>query len=302
MIIDAHFHIWRLARGDYSWLDLSANPALATIYQDMHVADWRAQSAPSRVVGGVLVQATPTAGETEFLISEAEASTAVLGVIGWVDWFAPDVRTRIEALARRDKLKGLRLMAPGAVDGAWLLQPALKPALEAMTACRLVLDVLIESQHLPDLLTLALRHPDLQMCVNHAAASDMAHDRWQPWADDLARFAATTQASCKLSGLMTEATATHTLEDMRRYGAHTLACFGANRVVWGSDWPLLELAGNYRQWWRETRTLLADFTREECADITGRNAIRLYRLQPAGDVDSGFTHSNYSHSLGATIF
>ena len=95
MLIDAHFHVWQLARGDYGWLDASANPALSTICRDMTVADWQAQAGPLGVTGSVLVQAAPTESETQFLLEQATSSLAVRGVVGWVDWLAPAVVARV---------------------------------------------------------------------------------------------------------------------------------------------------------------------------------------------------------------
>jgi L-fuconolactonase len=101
--IDAHFHCWQLARGDYGWLTQD----LAPIYRDVAIADWQAQSAPHGVSGGVLVQAAPTEAETQFLLAQADANPAVLGVVGWVDFLAADAPARIEKLARQPAPEGL---------------------------------------------------------------------------------------------------------------------------------------------------------------------------------------------------
>jgi L-fuconolactonase len=275
MKIDAHFHCWQLARGDYGWL----TPALAPIYRDVAVADWQAQAAPRGVTGGVLVQAAPTEAETRFLLAQANANPAVLGVVGWVDMLAADAPTRIEALARHPRLKGLRPMLQDIADLEWILQPALEPALRAMAACGLVFDALVKSAHLPHVLTLAARHPDLRMVIDHCAKPGIAADEWQPWADGISRIANETRAMCKLSGLMTEAGPRPPPGAVRRWGEHVLQCFGAKRVVWGSDWPVLELAGSYEQWWSEAQELLAGLDIEGQAAVMGGNAMGLYRLQ-----------------------
>lgn len=278
MSIDAHFHCWQLARGDYGWLDPLINPALAPIYRDVSVNDWQAQSAPQGVSGGVLVQAAPSEAETHFLLTQADAHRCVLGVVGWVDWLAADAPARIEALARHAKLKGLRPMLQDLDDARWILQPALVPALQAMSDCGLVFDALVNAVHLPHIVTLAGRYPDLRLVIDHAAKPDIAAGQWQPWADGIARLASETRAMCKLSGLMTEAGQAPAPGAVRRWGDHVLACFGASRVVWGSDWPVLELSGSYAQWWAETQQLLAHLSPQEQAAILGENARRLYRL------------------------
>ncbi len=272
--IDAHFHCWQLARGDYGWL----TPALAPIYRDVAVADWQAQSAPHGVTGGVLVQAAPTEAETQFLLAQADQNPAVLGVVGWVDMLAADAPARIEKLAGHPRLKGLRPMLQDIADAEWILQPAVAPALRAMADCGLVFDALVKSAHLPHILTLAGRHPDLRMVIDHCAKPGIAAGEWQPWADGIARMATETGAMCKLSGLMTEAGPRPQPGAVRRWGEHVLKSFGADRVVWGSDWPVLELAGTYAQWWSEARQLLAGLDKAGQAAVMGGNAMGLYRL------------------------
>ena len=277
MTIDAHFHCWQLARGDYGWL----TPALAPIYRDVTVADWQAESAPHGVTGGVLVQAAPTEAETAFLLAQADASPAVLGVVGWVDLAAADAPARIEQLARHPRLKGLRPMLQDIDDVRWILQPALAPALQAMADCGLVFDALVKPEHLAHILTLAGRYPDLRLVIDHAGKPGIAAGQWQPWADGMARLASQTAALCKLSGLMTEAGPRPAPGAVQPWAEHVLACFGADRLVWGSDWPVLEMAGNYAQWWSETRQLLAPLSPQAHGAVMDGNARRLYRLPPA---------------------
>ena len=275
MIIDAHFHCWRLARGDYAWL----TPALGPIWRDVALEDWRRESAPLGVEGGVLVQAAPTEAETAFLLAQAEADASVLGVVGWVDMLAPDAPERIARLAAaHPKLKGLRPMLQDIADADWMLQPALAPALEAMAGRGMVFDALVKPLHLPRLLTLCRRHPALAVVVDHGAKPAIAAGEWQPWADDLARLAAGTSAVCKLSGLLTEAGPRPPRGAAARWAAQLLATFGPQRLLWGSDWPVLELAASYRDWWDDTQALLAPLDAAERAAVLGGNARRVYGL------------------------
>ena len=274
MIVDAHFHCWQLARGDYGWL----SPALAPIHRDVHIADWRAEAVPCGVHGGVLVQAAPTEAETEFLLAQAESEGAVLGVVGWVDLLAPDAPARIARLAARPKLKALRPMLHDLPDPHWMLQPALAPALRALVDHGLAFDALVRPVHLAPLLQFCLRHPRLRVVVDHGAKPDIAAAAWQPWADALARIAAQTQAVCKLSGLLTQASPSAQPQATRRWARHVLGCFGADRVVWGSDWPVLQLAGSYAAWWGETQATLEALGPVERAAVLGGTARRVYRL------------------------
>jgi len=276
VIVDAHFHAWRLARGDYGWL----TPALHPIHRDVTVADWEAVSGPHGVAGGVLVQAAPTEAETDFLLDQAQAHASVLGVVGSIDWLAADAPRRVEALARRPGLVGLRPMLQDLPDPDWILQPALAPVLEAMAACGLAFDALVKPVHLPRVRRLVDRHPGLRIVIDHGAKPDIAAGAWQPWAADMAALARETEVFCKLSGLLTEAGPAPRPEAARRWARHLLESFGAGRLVWGSDWPVLELAGSYAGWWGEVQALLdeAALSPAARAAVLGGNARRAYRL------------------------
>lgn len=274
MIIDAHFHCWRLARGDYGWL----TPALAPIHRDVTLDDWLHEARPLGVQGGVLVQAAPTEAETDFLLDQAERFGAVLGVVGWVDLLAADAPERIACLATRPKLKALRPMLHDLPDADWILQSALDPALQAMAAHGLAFDALVRPLHLPRVIELCRRHPSLQVVIDHGAKPDIAHAQWQPWADDVAHVARETQAVCKLSGLLTEAGPLPARGAAQRWAAHLLDAFGPQRLLWGSDWPVLELAASYGNWWDDVQSLLTRLPATDRAAVLGHNTRRIYRL------------------------
>ena len=120
MLIDAHFHCWQLARGDYGWL----TPALAPIYRDVAVRDWQAESSPFGVAGGVLVQAAPTEAETHFLLRQADSHPEVLGVVGWADLLAPDAPLAFREWQPATPLLADRYGIPTPTTGDWL-QPDL---------------------------------------------------------------------------------------------------------------------------------------------------------------------------------
>ncbi len=273
MLIDAHFHSWQLARADYGWL----TPAFGPIYRDVNVPDWQAQAQAAGVTGGILVQAAPTEAETWHLLALADQHSSVLGVVGWVDWLAPDAAQRIQALAGHPKLRGLRPMLQDIPDPDWILQPALQPLLALMAELGLVFDALVKPVHLPRLLTLAERHPSLSIVIDHAAKPDIAAGTWQPWADDMQRLAEQTNAVCKLSGMVTEAGHNPAPQVCRRWADHVLHCFGPSRVLWGSDWPVLELAGSYAGWWQACQEFTQHLTKAERAAVFGGNALRVYR-------------------------
>jgi L-fuconolactonase len=277
--VDAHFHCWRLDRGDYGWL----TPALAPIYRDVTVADWQREAQPHGVRGGILVQAAPTEAETRFLLEQARRHDVVLGVVGWLDLLAADAPQRIAALAAAEPLlRGLRPMLHDIADADWVLQSALAPALDAMAEHRLVFDALVRPQHLPRVRRLAQRHPRLRIVVDHGAKPEIAAGRWQPWADEIAALAALPNVACKLSGLLTEAGATPARGAARAWSEQLLRVFGSQRLLWGSDWPVLELAARYGDWWHDTQAVLESLADGDRREVLGDNACRLYGVAPPG--------------------
>ena len=246
----------------------------------MTVADWHTQAACLDVPCGILVQAAPTEAETAFLLQQADQHSSVLGVVGWADWLAPEAPERIRALAQHPKLKGLRPMLQDIADPAWILQPAVQPALRAMADCGLVFDALVKPVHLPHILTLAKHHPELTIVIDHGAKPDIAAGEWQAWATALEPLAQQAKLVCKVSGLLTEAGPHPAPNAAQAWMDHLLLRFGAHRLLWGSDWPVLELSGaSYRDWHATCRAWTAGWTAPEQAGFWGGNARRIYQLQ-----------------------
>jgi L-fuconolactonase len=272
MRIDAHHHLWTLARGDYGWL----TPALAPIYRDFRLPDLAPHLSAAGIAGTILVQAAPTEAETMFLLGVAESTELVRGVVGWTDFDAADGVARIDALAARTLLVGLRPMVQDIGDDDWLLGPALAPQLAAMARNRLVFDALVLPRHLPRLLRLIGRHPDLTFVLDHCGKPRLATGEIATWQRDIALLAEHPNIVCKLSGLVTEAAPDWQIADLRQATDHVLACFGPRRLLWGSDWPVVDLAGGYARWFAAAEALLADLSADEKADIFGGNAARIY--------------------------
>ena len=272
MRIDAHHHLWTLARGDYGWL----TPELAPIYRDFTLEDLAPHLAAAGIDGTILVQAAPTEAETMFLLDVAAAAGVVHGVVGWSDFDAADAAVRIETLAERKLLVGLRPMVQDIADDDWLLRPTLAPLLETMTRSGLVFDALTKPRHLPRLLQVIDRHPDLSFVLDHCSKPQLMTGEISRWRDDIARLAERPNIVCKLSGLVTEAKPDWQIADLREVVNHVCACFGPRRMLWGSDWPVVDLAGGYAKWLNAADTLLADLSPDERASVFGGTAARIY--------------------------
>lgn len=274
MRIDAHQHCWQLAARAGSW----PPPSLAAIYRDFSTEDLAPLLAEHGVAGTVLVQSLPSEADTDWLLALAERADFIRAVVGWTDLLAPEAPAAIARLASNKKLKGLRPMLQDLSDEQWIAAPALAPALAAMVEHGLRLDALVLPRHLPALLQCARDYPLLAIVIDHAAKPPIADAQFGDWREQMTQLAALPNVHCKLSGLVTEAKPDWNVDDLRPYVSHVLEVFGAQRVIWGSDWPVVDLAGGYGAWLAASEALLAHLGQQDRNDIFGLNALRFYGI------------------------
>lgn len=274
MIIDSHQHFWRLSERAGYW-----PPAdLAPIYRDFLPSDLEPRLERNGVRGTILVQTLPTEQDTEFMLGLAAQHEFIVGVVGWVDITSPDAPASIARLAKNRKLKGLRPMLQDIVDDRWIENPALAPAVEAMQKHKLVFDALVLPRHLPSLLRFANEHPRLPIVIDHAAKPLIADGVVEPWLTDMKKLAALPQVRCKLSGLLTEAGSAPCAEAVKPYVDLMLDIFTPERILWGSDWPVVGLASDYDSWLTMSKSLIAHLPKRQQAAILCYNAVSFYRL------------------------
>lgn len=275
MRIDAHQHFWDIADREGQW----PPPELAAIHRDFKPADLKPLLAAAGIDGTVLVQSLPSLADTRFMLDLSDREAFVLGVVGWVDMKAPDAAATIAELARHPKLKGLRPMLQDLPDEDWIDDPALDPAIAAMLQSGLVFDALVKPAHLPALSRFARRHPDLPIVVDHCAKPDINGGDLAAWQRGMDVLAAMPQVCCKLSGLLTEAGTPPDMDGVAQVAETVLHAFGPHRVIFGSDWPVVELAGQYAAWAASVeRLVLARFGEAGIEAVFRQNARRFYRL------------------------
>lgn len=283
--VDAHQHYWRIGARAGHW-----PPAeLSAIHRDFGPEDLQADLSAARIDGTVLVQSLPTEEDTRFLLDLASKTDTVRAVVGWVDLKAPDAAAKIAAFAAHPKSRGLRPMLQDLPDDAWIDDPKLDEAVAAMIEHDLRFDALVMPRHLDALHSFARRYPALRVVIDHAAKPDIAQQAVEPWLSRIARLARLPNVHCKLSGLWTEAgqaTEAGVLEQrVSPYVGALAELFGPERVMWGSDWPVLRLAsggGRYDAWLaaceRDCERLLGAAALPE---IFGGNACKFYRIDAA---------------------
>jgi L-fuconolactonase len=274
MRIDAHQHFWRIVDDKRSW----PPPSLAALHRDCLPGELAPLLRRHGVARTVLVQSLPNEDDNLFMLDLARSHAFIGGVVGWVDMKRADAPDRIAALARNPQFKGLRPMLQDLGDDGWIDDAALAPAVHAMFEHGLSFDALVLTRHLPALLRFAERFPGLPIVIDHCAKPGVAQGAMEPWRSDMARLAALPSVHCKLSGLVTDAGAGWNLASLRPYADIILELFGPGRVMWGSDWPVLNLVSDYAEWSAASEALLANCNEAERRAVFGLNAQRFYRL------------------------
>ena len=253
-MIDSHQHFWQPARGDYSWMPPD-DPVLSRPYAP---ADLAASLEQTCVRQTVLVQAAPSVEETEYMLGIADATAHVAKVVGWINFEDPSQRQTLERLAQHPKFVGVRPMIQDIPDDKWMLRADVQWAYAAIIELDLTFDCLGFPRHLAHFHTLLTRYPEMRAVLDHCLKPQFrehSEANFQAWAEGMAALAADTQACCKISGLVTEADSDWRDATLKPYTDHVLNIFGAERVMWGSDWPVCRLRCSYADWHTQAQRL-----------------------------------------------
>lgn len=272
--IDSHQHFWKRARGDYSWLSSDLGP----IYRDFQPSDLQPLLAAAGISRTILVQAAASEAETHYMLKLAAETDFISGVVGWVDMAKPDASECIASLAQNAYFKGIRPMIQDIEDSNWMLKPELDKAFMTLIDLGLSFDALVLPRHLPNLLILLQRYPELLCVIDHAAKPSIESGDSAVWSQHMAALASQTSAYCKISGLVTEAGEQAHLDGLTPYFQHLYQCFGVLRLMWGSDWPVLNLAMDYVAWHTLSQQLFKHLGSAERQQIMATTASSFYRL------------------------
>ena len=273
MIIDSHQHYWNPARGDYGWMD---GPGLEHLRRVILPVDIEAHLKNFGIDKTVLVQAAPTVNETEYMLGLADATPSVAKVVGWVDFESRDDLKHLQRLAKHPKFSGVRPMVQDLPDAEWMHRKDVQWAFDAIIDLELTFDALGFPIHLEPFLRLFNRYPKMRIVIDHCMKPRIRDGGFLQWAPGIAKIASETSVFCKLSGLATEANSGWQTQTLLPYARHIIEVFGAERTMFGSDWPVLELNGSYDSWFQTAREIVQphDFNR-----IFGKTAAEFYRIQ-----------------------
>jgi L-fuconolactonase len=277
MRIDAHQHFWELGRFAYDWLQ---QPALAPIRRDFGPADLRPLLDAAGIDGCVLVQTQHDLEENRWALGLAERHDWIAGVVGWVDLASPDCEGQLERYIAHPKFVGVRHVTQDEPDEDFIVRPDVLRGLGVLERHGVPFDLLFYVQHLRHAPTLARRFPNLRLVIDHLAKPKIKSRLIADWRRDVRAAAAFPNVHCKLSGLVTEADwQSWQPADLRPYVQEALECFGPERCMFGSDWPVCLLAAPYERVVAALDEALGPLSESERADIHGGTAARFYGLR-----------------------
>jgi len=277
-IIDAHQHFWNPARVAYSWL----GPEYGPIYRAIEVDELLPLLAATGVTRTVLVQAADNDEDTHYMLEVAAEYPEIAAVVGWVPLDDPaGVAERLPGLRANPKFAGIRNLIHTQPDPDWLLQPSVGESLGILASAGVPFDVVsVIPRHLEHVPGLADRHPDLHLVIDHLSKPPIKVGDDEPWRSLIAAAAERPNVYAKLSGLYPAVGdfAAWTADDVRPYLHTALELFGAERLMFGGDWPISVLAGGYVRVWEQLSILFAELSSTERESILCGTAAAFYGI------------------------
>lgn len=274
-IIDAHQHFWRLARGDYRF----PRPDDRVLYRDFLPSDFAAIIADAGVTASVAVQATDTIAETAFLLELASRSGFVAGVVGWCDPQMPASMDDLLRLPGKAALVGVRPMLQGLPDISWLVGHESVAQLERIAEQGLVFDALVDPRQLFVISDLCQHLPSLKVVVDHMGKPWRAPEAFDQWTAGMQELARVDNCWVKVSGFPFAASDGGERGKIEALVRSLGDWFGSGRLIWGSDWPVVEREGGYRLALRQMERL---FSADQRDAVFAANATALYGLGEIG--------------------
>ncbi len=275
MVIDSHQHFWIYETEKHAWID----DDMKVIRKNFLPEDLKIVYQENNVDGCVAVQADQTLAETNFLLDLAEKNDFIKGIVGWVDLRASNIDDVLNQYSQFPKLKGFRHVVQGEADHNFMLRPDFLNGIAALEKCNFTYDILIFPHQLGAALELVRRFPNQKFVIDHIAKPYLKDGFYDGWATLMKVISEYQNVYCKLSGMTTEADYNNwTPKQIEPYMQLVLEAFGTDRILFGSDWPVCLVAGNYTKTKELVTNFIAKLSSEEQAAIMGGNAVQFYNL------------------------
>jgi predicted TIM-barrel fold metal-dependent hydrolase len=278
-IVDTHQHLWDLNLFRYAWL-----PSVPRLNRSFRMADYLEATRGLNVVQSVHVEADVDEpwmlAETQHLLGLAnQPDNPLQGIVACGRPENPDFASYLEKIAGHSKLKGIRRLLHTQPDDVGRGELFIRNV-GRLAEYALSFDICVLSRQLPIAISLVSRCPDVTFILDHCGVPQVKEKVLDPWRSDLAELAKLPNVACKISGLVAYADPLRwSVEDLRPYVEYAIACFGWDRVLFGSDWPVCTLAATYRQWTDALQTITQNAGAAKQKKLFHDNAIRIYRLQ-----------------------
>ncbi len=276
MIIDSHQHFWNYEPVKHEWIDDS----MSAIRKDFLPADLKKVYTENGIDGCVAVQADQTLAETDFLLDLASKNDFIKGVVGWVDLRVYNLEAVLEIYKENEKLKGFRHVVQGEEDSNFLLRPNFLKGISILEKHNYTYDILVFPHQLGAVLEFVKQFPNQRFVIDHIAKPYIKDGFYEGWAVLMKEIGKYENVYCKLSGMITEADFnTWTSAQIHPYMNLILEAFGSERIMFGSDWPVCLVAGNYKKVKELVTGFIAKMGTTEQTAIMGSNAIKFYSLK-----------------------
>ena len=275
MTIDSHQHFWKYEAVKHSWID----DEMAVIRRDFLPSDLAKAYKENGIDGCVAVQADQTLEETDFLIDLASKNSFIKGIVGWVDLRADNIEEVLEKYSKHTIVKGFRHVVQGEADHNFLLRPNFLRGISALEKYNFTYDILVFPHQLGAVLEFVQRFPNQKFVIDHIAKPYIKDGFFEGWASQMKVIAKHKNVFCKVSGMITEADyKTWTEEELNPYLDLVFNAFGTERIIFGSDWPVCLVAGNYKEVKNIVTNYISRFSETEQKAVMGENAIKFYNL------------------------
>ena len=275
MVIDSHQHFWKYEPVKHSWID----DDMSVIRRDFLPSDLAKVYLENSIDGCVAVQADQTQEETDFLIDLASINNFIKGIVGWVDLRAENIENVLEKYSTDKIVKGFRHVVQGEADHNFLLRPNFSRGISLLEKHNFTYDILVFPHQLGSVLEFVKKFPHQKFVIDHIAKPYIKDGYFEGWATMMTAIGKHENVSCKMSGMVTEADfITWTPEQIHPYMDTALEAFGSKRILFGSDWPVCLVAGNYSKIKKLTTDFISQLSQIEQNSIMGNNAIEFYNL------------------------
>ena len=276
-MIDTHQHFWQLEKPfDYGWLD---NPDLSAIRRNFLPPDLKSHLDATGISKSIFVQTQHDIEENRWVLGMAEEHEWLVGVVGWVDLAGESCEENLLEFKDHPKFVGIRHITQDEPDNDFIIRPEILRGLKVLEKHRVPFDLLFYVQHLKHADQLGQELPELPMVIDHLAKPRIKDQSIDDWLPQFKAAAKHENIFCKLSGMITEADwADWKPADLKPYVEAALEHFGPKRCMYGSDWPVCELAGTYEQVHGALKEVLGSVSEAETFEIFEGTARRFYNI------------------------